>query len=589
MTPRRYAWGPQALGGDVVSFRLWAPKLSALSVELGGRLVSMQLQRAGWFGAEVDGVGDGASYMFVLPDGTRVPDPASRFQADVSGPSTVCTAAGFDWENKCWRGRAWEESVVYEIHIGTFTANGTFEAAIEHLPRLSELGFTAIEIMPLAHFPGSRGWGYDGVFHYAPHSAYGTPDDFRRFVDIAHGHGLMVFLDVVYNHFGPAGNCLPQYAPEFFRKGAPTPWGDKIDFEREPVRHFFIDSVIYWLGEFQLDGLRLDAVDQMEDDSDRHILQEISETVRDHFPDRHVHLITENPANGTDLLADLGGGRRLFVADWNDDFHHAVHVAATGESGGYYEAFRHDPWTKVKKALAEGYLQQGKRLLRIEPPPTASLPAPAFVHFLQNHDQVGNRALGDRLHTIIGERCHKVLTEILALSPQIPLFFMGDDHLSERRFHFFTDFEGELARAVAAGRRKEAANFGGLPKGYRPEDTPDPNDLATFENCKIIWDEAGGPIRVAWASFLQRLFEVRRKHVVPLLASCPGYAGRVLPSDDDAIYLDWKLNGRVLRLRANCSEHVRILDEGLGRLVYPTPAEVASAVLLPWATHLFVA
>ncbi len=587
---RHRSWGPLTYEDGSMSFSLWAPALSSLSVDIDGRVFPMEDRGGGWFSSKRIHVPEGTTYMFVLPDDTRLPDPASRYQeAGVFGPSRFLSSEGFGWMHQDWKGRPWEEAVVYEIHVGTFTKEGTFLAAIDHLARLCELGFTAVEIMPLAQFPGQRGWGYDGVFQYAPHAAYGSPHDFRRLIDAAHSHGLMVFLDVVYNHFGPEGNFLPLYAPQFFRKDDPTPWGDKIDFRQQPVRRFFTDNVLYWLDEFRLDGLRLDAIDQIEDDGEIHILEEISEAVRESFCDRHVHLITENPANGPDLLADVGGGRRLFVADWNDDFHHALHVAVTGEDVGYYAPFSEDPWQQVKKTLAEGYLREGKASLRARNAPlSASLPPTAFVHFLQNHDQVGNRARGDRLNTILDERCHWVLTEILTLSPQIPLFFMGDDHLSTRAFHFFSDYDGELAKAVADNRPKEAENFGGFPNGSGPEDIPDPNDVKTFIRSRLEWDDAEAAEGVAWGAFLKLLLHVRRTVVVPLLADAKGNAGTVVKSEPDAVFVDWSCGGQVLRLRANPSEHVRRLDGDLGRLVYPTEREVLPGILEPWSTHLYI-
>jgi malto-oligosyltrehalose trehalohydrolase len=588
MTGRTYAWGPQAYANGDVSFRLWAPAVRSLSLEIDGRILPMRSEGDGWFSTVVEKVAPGQPYMFVLPDGMRIPDPASRCQPSVLSPSTTAPSNAFAWKNDAWIGRPWEEAIFYEIHVGAFTRRGTFEAAAEHLPRLADLGFTAIELMPLAQFPGTRGWGYDGVYHYAPHSCYGTPDDLRRLVDAAHGSGLMIFLDVVYNHFGPEGNFLQHYAPEFFRKDDPTPWGDRIDFEKAPVRSFFMDNVLYWLEEFRLDGLRLDAIDQIDDDGDPHILQEISERVRGRINDRHIHLVTENPANGSDLLADLGSGRRLYAADWNDDFHHALHVAVTNESVGYYEPFKDRPWAHVKKALAEGYLREGKPSLNVEPPKTASLPPTAFVHFLQNHDQVGNRARGDRLHTMIDERCFRVLTEIVALSPQIPLFFMGDDHLSTRPFRFFADYTGELAQAVAANRPKEAQNFGGLPEGFDPTEIPDPNQSETFSNSKLDWEDAETVDGAAWSSFLKSLLDLRRTVIVPLLRDAPGYAGSVIGSDEDAIFIDWKLDGGIVRLRANPSKNVRTLEGTLGRLVYPCIKDATSGVLRPWTTHLYV-
>ena len=584
-----HTWGPKLHADGSATFDIWAPALPSLAVEISGKVYPMSPIGGSWYSVTVKGVKSDSTYLYVLPDGSRVPDPASRFQPHgVFGPSRLLDHKAFGWTQNHWTGRPWEEHVFYEIHIGAFTAEGTFVAALERLPCLAEMGFTAVEIMPLAQFPGERGWGYDGVFPYAPHNAYGSPDDFKRFVDAVHRCGLAVYLDVVYNHFGPQGNVLPRLAPDFFQADNPTPWGDRLDFGQEAVRRFFLDNVIYWIEEYRLDGLRLDAVDQIEDVRDPHILQEISEAVRERFPDRHVHLVVENPANGTDLLANCCDGRRLFDADWNDEFHHAVHVAITGESSGHYEPFADAPFANTKKALAEGYLHEGKRTLPIEPRPSASLPPTAFVHFLQNHDQVGNRACGDRLHTTIDRHVFRVLTEILVLSPQIPLFFMGDDHLSSRPFHFFSDYEGEVADAIRANRPREAENFGGFPPGMRPEEIADPNDRGAFTRSKVAWDQADTHEASEWRRFLPDLLAVRKKHIVPRLAGAGGHAGAVVPSEDTSIFIDWRLPGGLFRLRANLSQETRDLDECLGQLVYASGPHTHGNCLEAWSTRLYI-
>lgn len=584
-----HTWGPKLHQDGAATFEVWAPALPHVSVEIGADTYPMSAAEGGWYSVTVKNVEPDAAYFFVLPDGSRVPDPASRFQpAGVFGPSVLWDQQAFAWAQVHWSGRPWEEHIFYEIHIGAFTADGTFAAATDHLAHLAEMGFTAIELMPLAQFPGERGWGYDGVFAYAPHNAYGSPDDFKRFVDVAHRCGLAVYLDVVYNHFGPEGNVLPQLAPDFFQADNPTPWGDRIDFGQEAVRRFYLDNALYWIEEYRLDGLRLDAVDQIEDASDPHILEEISQVVRERCRDRHVHLVVENPANGVDLLAKRRDGRRLFDADWNDEFHHSVHVAVTGEDRGHYQPFAGAPLANVKKTLAEGYLHEGKRTLPIEPPPSASLPPTAFIHFLQNHDQIGNRACGDRLHRTVSKDHFRVLTEILVLSPQIPLFFMGDDHLSIRPFHFFSDYNGEIAEAIRANRPREAENFGGFPSGMRPQDIADPNDRATFTRSKIGWDEADTSEASEWREFLLDLLAVRKKHTIPCLNRAGGYAGWVVPSEDTSIFVDWRLPGGLLRLRANLSHETRDLDAGLGQLVYATGDRHQANRLEAWSTHLYI-
>ena len=582
-------WGPRVGEDGSITFRLWAPSQSAVSLVLDGQPLPMERRAGGWFSVRLDERPKGGCYLFELADGRRVPDPASRFQPyGVQGPSELCVPDDFRWTVPSWAGRPWEEAVIYELHVGTFTKEGTYGAAVEHLPRLAEIGFTAVEIMPLAQFPGRRGWGYDGVFHYAPHNSYGTPDDFRRFIDAAHRCGLMVFLDVVYNHFGPEGNFLPAYAPQFFQEEDPTPWGPRIAFDKAAVRRFFVGNVLYWLEAYRLDGLRFDAIDQIADDSTPHILKEISDAVHARYRHRHVHLITENPSNGPDLLADVGGGRRLFVADWNDDFHHALHVAVTGEATGYYETFKERPWRQTKRALAEGYLKKGRSTLGTEPPESASLPPTAFVHFLQNHDQVGNRASGNRLHTMLDRRVHRLLAEVLFLSPQIPLVFMGDDHLSRQSFRFFADYTGDLARDIFRNRYKEAENFGGGPAGSHNREIADPNEWSTFSCSKLEWREAEDAERTAWRGFLRALIAVRRQHIVPLLRRAVGHAGRIVSERDTELFIDWRFNDGALFLRANAGEEDCDLGGVPGDLIYETRPSADRSQLGPWSTKVFV-
>lgn len=582
-------WGPRFCKDGSTVFRLWAPAESSLKLDIDGRQVVMERQDEGWFAVRLDHQPVGALYCYVLSDGRRVPDPASRFQPlGVDGPSLLCASDRFSWKQTGWCGRPWEEAVFYELHVGTFTREGTYTAAIEHLSGLAEIGFTAIELMPIAQFPGRWGWGYDGVFQFAPHNAYGTPDDLRRLVDAAHQCGLMVFLDVVYNHFGPEGNFLPHYAPGFFHSENPTPWGSRIAFEEPAVRSYFIGNVLHWLQAYRFDGLRLDAVDQIADAGTPHILQEISDTVHTAFTDRHVHLVVENPSNGGDLLAADENGHRLFAADWNDEFHHAVHVAVTGKAEGHYAPYKDRAWRQVKQALAEGYLNQGKTTVGSALPHPASLAPTAFVHFLQNHDQVGNRALGDRLHASLDPKVHRLLTEILFLSPQIPLVFMGDEHLSDRPFRFFADYSGDLAADIHRNRFKEAENFGGYPTGAGPENIVDPNDWTAFTGSKLDWSNLDVPEREDWRAFMTRLIDIRRQYVVPLLANAQGYAGTIVSETDAELFVDWRLNGGLLQLRANASDEPRDVGGDLGDLIYASCRDGERDTVPAWSTCLFV-
>ncbi|SAK56367.1 malto-oligosyltrehalose trehalohydrolase [Caballeronia temeraria] len=380
-------------------FRFWAPSRDRVQVEVQGagsttsELTDMQPVGDGWYEAEAD-VGAGTLYRYRLDEELAVPDPASRFQPqDVHGPSEVVDPHAYRWTHTDWHGRPWEETVLYELHVG---AMGGYAGVTARLPELAQLGVTAIELMPLNDFSGTRNWGYDGVLPYAPDSAYGRPEELKQLIDTAHGLGLMVFLDVVYNHFGPDGNYLHAYAKTFFREGVNTPWGPAIDFERPQVRDFFFDNALYWLNEYRFDGLRLDAVHAINYDE---WLRELADRVRSSVEaGRHVHLVLENEHNTASLLADH------FNAQWSDDAHNTLHALLTGESESYYEAYSDRPIDKLARVLSEGFVYQGDSSpLHDGAPrgePSGHLPPTAFVMFLQNHDQVGNRAMGDRLRAL---------------------------------------------------------------------------------------------------------------------------------------------------------------------------------------------
>ncbi len=574
------SWGPEFVGEGDVRFRLWAPGQSELALRLDGVDAAMIRQEDGWFELLATGVSPGARYGFVLADGAVIPDPASRAQAEgVHGPSVVVDPQGYKWVEDAWPGRPWEEAVIYELHIGAFTPEGTFRAAIERLAHLRDLGVTAIEIMPVAHFAGERGWGYDGVFHYAPHPAYGAPDDMKAFVDAAHGHGLMVLLDVVYNHFGPEGNYLSLYAPQFFHPERQTPWGAAIAYEKAPVRAFFVENALYWLDEFRLDGLRFDAIDHIHDEgSDPEILVEIAQRIRREFPDRKIHLTTEDNRNITRLHERDGQGRAaLYTAEWNDDLHNVAHVVATGETEGYYSDFAEDHWRKMARTLAEGFAYQGEASTyggkKPRGRPSAHLPPTAFVDFLQNHDQVGNRAFGERLIALADQQMVRGLMAVLLLSPHIPLLFMGEETGETRPFCFFTDFEGELADAVRNGRRREFAHFAAF-RGDEAElvQIPDPNEASTFDACKLDWARLATDDGADWLAFTRGLLDLRREKIVPLLHDAPGHSGRVLAADDGVIAIDWRLKKGLLQLRANLGDAEHPVPSYEGTIIFAQPA-----------------
>ncbi|EEP5312429.1 malto-oligosyltrehalose synthase [Salmonella enterica] len=541
------SWGAEYIAADVVRFRLWATGQQKVMLRLAGKDQEMRASGDGWFTLDVSGVTPGTEYNFVLSDGMVVPDPASRAQkTDVNGPSYVVDPGSYAWRNTGWKGSRWEQTVVYEMHTGTFTPEGTFRAAIAKLPYLAELGVTVIEVMPVAQFGGERGWGYDGVLLYAPHSAYGTPDDFKAFIDAAHGYGLSVVLDIVLNHFGPEGNYLPLLAPAFFHKERMTPWGNGIAYDVDAVRRYIIEAPLYWLTEYHLDGLRFDAIDQIEDSSAKHVLVEIAQRIREDITDRPIHLTTEDSRNIISLHPrDQDGNAPLFTAEWNDDFHNAVHVFATGETHAYYNDFADAPEKHLARALAEGFAYQGEISPQTGEPrgvKSTGQPPVAFVDFIQNHDQIGNRAQGDRLITLAGAERTKVLLATLLLSPHIPLLFMGEEYGESRPFLFFTDFHGDLARAVREGRAKEFADHAG-------ENVPDPNAPETFQRSKLNWKQQHSEEGKAWLAFTRELLLLRQKHIVPLLFAARESSGTVLQTAPGFIAVSWHFPGGTLSRR----------------------------------------
>jgi malto-oligosyltrehalose trehalohydrolase len=559
---------------DAVRFRLWAPAQQAVSLHLessgNGRDLPMARDDDGWFELVTGDARGGDRYRYVLENGTRVPDPASRFQPDdVHGASEVIDPHAYAWRHPEWHGRPWREAVVYEAHVGTLTATGDYDGVREWLRHLADLGVTALELMPRSDFDGRRNWGYDGVLPFAPDSSYGRPEALKRLIDEAHGLGLMVLLDVVYNHFGPSGNWLGAYAPQFFTDRHHTPWGQAIDFGVGEVRRFFIDNALYWLEEYRFDGLRLDAVDQIRDDGEPHVLVELAEAVRSRIADRHVHLVLENDDNAARLLARrqsqanaLPSFRRgddprpqLYTAQWNDDFHHAAHVLATGEDSGYYADYAQRPGEALARALAQGFVYQGEHSDyrdRDRGEPSASLPPLAFVDFLQNHDQIGNRAFGERLSQIAGADAVEALTAIWLLAPAIPMLFMGQEWGTRQPFLFFCDYQGELADAVREGRRREFAKFAAFADPETRERIPDPNAESTFKASKLDWHATETPGGRRRLDFVRRLLHIRRTEIEPHLRE--DLHGGTYALSGNALRVEWPLaDGARLHLLANPS------------------------------------
>jgi maltooligosyltrehalose trehalohydrolase len=530
---RKFLFGPE-LRGEGVEFRLWAPAADRVKLEIEGHEPClMERGDDGWHLANV-AAPPPVRYRFRLPDETRVPDPASRFQPEgVHGPSLVSNRPSYCWRNGSWRGRPWHETILYELHVGTF---GGYEGVRRNLVGLAELGVTAIELMPLAEFGGSRNWGYDGALPFSPSHSYGTPDQLKTLVDDAHGLGLSVFLDVVYNHFGPDGNWLPIYAPGFFREDLLTPWGPAIDFRRREVRRFYLENALYWLGEFRFDGLRLDAVHAI---PERDWIPEMAAEVRAAFRDRHVHIVLENEHNLAQHL------REGIDAQWNDDFHNTMHVLLTGEDMGYYADFADRPAERLARSLAEGFVYQGEPSSCHGGAPRGSassdLPPTAFVNFLQNHDQVGNRALGERLTLLCDPDVLEAATALLLLAPPIPLIFMGDEIGATAPFMFFTDFDGDLADAVRDGRRREFAAFPAFADEKSRESIPDPNAYSTFAVSRI---EEMAPADNQCRQCYRRLLAVRRSQLIPRLEGARALGAHAI--GPKAVVARWRLADEAL-------------------------------------------
>ncbi len=534
----RNSWGANFIDGDTCRFRLWAPDERDVDLVLGGAAHKMQSLDGGWFEITLEAKA-GERYCFRLADGTEVADPASSAQErEASGTSIVVDHAAYEWQASSWRGRPWEEAVISELHVGCFTPEGTFRAAIERLPDLAGAGITAIEIMPVAQFPGARGWGYDGVLHYAPHNAYGKPDDLKALVDAAHSLGLTVLLDVVLTTSGRREITFPACEP-LLQQGSPDTVGASIAFEEEAVRRYFIENALYWLGDFRIDGLRLDATEQIRDTTKPHFLVALEHELRKTFAERQIHLVLEDAHRRRSLLQrDASGSRMLFDAAWNDDLHNALHVVATGETKGHYRPFADEPWGKIRSALTDGFAVPAKEDNFSTEGSRARVPPQGRVNFLQNHDQIGNRAFGERLASLLQEDSLRVLAAMHMLTPQIPLLFMGEEYGETQPFYFFSDYQGEIAEAIRLGRRDEAENFGGLPEGKTMDDLPDPLDPDVFAGSRLRWNRAASPAGERHLAYMRDLAGIRQRHIVPLIAGTAVPDCRAYETKDGIIAVD---------------------------------------------------
>lgn len=541
-------FGASVLGDGNTRFRIWAPSAPTLDLLIGGVAKAMQPEPSGWY-ALTCMAPPGTTYQYRLPDGLLVPDPASRQQAtDVHDPSVVVDPGTYDWQHADWTGRPWHESVIYEAHPGLM---GGFSGLRSRLPELKALGITVLELMPIADFPGTRNWGYDGVLPYAPDTSYGTPDELKALIDAAHSEGISVMLDLVYNHFGPDGAYLHAYAKPFFDEDNHSLWGAGIDFGRVEVRDYFIQNALYWLLEYRFDGFRFDAVQAISDES---FLFEMASELRRATAGRHLHLVFEHDSNRARLLR---GPAPHYDAQWTDDWHHAMHVLLTGETEGYYEDFE-DATALMARVLAEGFAYQGEHSRhgnKSRGESSADLPTTAFVTFLQNHDQTGNRALGDRKITLTSADKLEAATALLLLSPMIPLLFMGEEDGSTSPFLFFTDHHGDLADQVREGRRREFRHFRAFSDETVRDHIPDPNDVSTFERSDPNRPDP------AIRNQIQHLLELRRAHITPGIVGAHSLGADVI--GDRAIRASWRLGtGSTLTITIDLGDAPAALPSG---------------------------
>jgi len=525
--------GAMGLPRGGVRFRVWAPRRRQVEVLLSsGSLHPLESEEGGYFSGIVEEAGPGTRYRYRLDGGEAYPDPASRFQPEgPHGPSEVVDPSRYRWRDSTWKGVRLENQVIYEMHIGTFTPEGTWASAARELPELASAGVTLLEIMPVAEFAGEFGWGYDGVDLFAPTRLYGAPDDFRRFVDEAHAAGLGVILDVVYNHLGPDGNYLKEFSESYFTDRYSCEWGEAINFDGEgsgPVRELFIANAGYWIDEYHLDGLRLDATQSIHDASGSHVMAAIGRSARAAARGRSIVIVGENERQESRLARPVAGGGLGLDALWNDDFHHSAAVALTGRNEAYYTDYLGRP-QELLSAVKWGFLYQGQRYRwqgKRRGSPALDLPPQAFVLFLENHDQVANSGNGARLHLRASPGRYRALTALLLLAPGTPMLFQGQEFASSRPFLYFADHKPELAELVAKGRREFLSQFPTMASSEMSKRLPSPHERATFEQCKLDLSERE---QNAGAYALHKdLLRLRREDPAFALLSPRGLDGAVL-------------------------------------------------------------
>ena len=493
--------------------RVWAPRAKAVELAVGDRRFPLRIDDDGWWATPDYKLAAGSDYQFIV-DGDALPDPRSPWQPyGVHGASRHVDHSSFPWTDQHWQARPLASAIVYELHVGTFTPEGTFDAVIPRIDHLLELGVTHIELLPVAEFLGNYGWGYDGVYPYAPHHAYGGPEALKRLVNACHSKGLAVVLDVVYNHLGPSGNYLPRFGP-YFIEGRNTPWGSALNFDgpdSDEVRRFFIDNALMWLRDYHFDGLRLDAVHAIADSSATHFLEELATDV-DELKARlgkHLVLIAESDLNDPRVVRSWELGGFGLDAQWSDDIHHALHTVLTGERSGYYSDF--GTLTDLATAMTRPYVYAGRysahRRRRHGRPPI-NLIASRFLAYLQNHDQLGNRARGDRLCHLVNRDRVKIGAALVLLSPYVPMLFQGEEWAATAPFQYFVDFgtEPDLAKAVISGRQNEFASF-----GWKPDEVPDPTDRETFLRSKLNWNELATTEHAEMLQWHRTLIRLRQR------------------------------------------------------------------------------
>lgn len=549
----------------MTGFSVWAPGHDRVDLVLDhDRLPMAPDPSGGWWRLEVDAP-SGTRYRFAVDGGAPRPDPRSPSQPEgIDGPSETVDHGSFEWGDTDWRGQRWGSAVIYELHVGTFTPAGTFDAAVERLDHLVDLGVTTIEVLPIAEGSGERGWGYDGVDLWAPHHAYGGPNGFKRLVDAAHRRGLSVVLDVVYNHLGPAGNYLAEFGP-YFTDRYSTPWGSAINVDgagSDEVRRWIIDNAAMWMTEYHVDGLRLDAVHAIIDQSALHLLEEMAvrvDALADHLG-RPLWLIAESDRNDPRLVASREAGGFGLTASWSDDYHHALHAALAGDRSGYYEDF--GSLAQVARALNEVYVygrDYSPHRDRSHGRPVGDLPRHRFLGYLQNHDQIGNRAVGERSAALMSPERLRVAAALVLTAPFVPMLFQGEEWAASTPWQYFTNHtDTALGEAVREGRRKEFAVF-----GWAPEDVPDPQDPATRHRSVLRWNEIDTEPHRSILDWHRRLLALRRE-IPALTAAAP--ADTRAEADDRAGWLKIR-RGEVLVTANLGKEPARIPLDGPSRLL----------------------